>query len=305
MTHPNRTANRDLSDYLDLALRLANLFPALLDFETGEIGPDLVGRSRRKPAGGHAAASGGLGGRDPSEDRPARDASWAGCLAGRVPLHQAEYRVRRHDGLWVWIKVVGKVVERDSGGQPLRLALAVRNIDDLRQAEQQLVESERRYRELYEEAPNAYVAIGGDRRLLSVNHRATQLLGVPASELVGRPVLAHFAETPAGRPRAEESLRAGFAGRETSGRELEMCRRYGGALWVSVWMRPLRGDDGRIAVVHSIWVDITARVAAAAERARLQQQNLYLQEEIKSVHNFEEIVGRSPELLAVLDKVSR
>ncbi len=44
---------------------------------------------------------------------------------------------------------------------------------------------------------------------------------------------------------------------------------------------------------------------AEAERARLQQQNLYLQEEIKSVHNFEEIVGRSPALLAVLDKVSR
>ena len=42
MTHPDRTANRDLSDYLDLALRLANLFPALLDFETGEIGPDLA-----------------------------------------------------------------------------------------------------------------------------------------------------------------------------------------------------------------------------------------------------------------------
>jgi PAS domain S-box-containing protein len=132
--------------------------------------------------------------------------------------------------------------------------------------EQQLVESERRYRELYEEAPNAYVAIGGDRRLLRVNHRATQLLGVPASELVGRPVLALFAETPAGRPRAEETLRAGFAGREISGRELEMCRRYGGALWVSVWMRPLRGADGRIAAVHSIWVDITDRVAAAAPR---------------------------------------
>ena len=84
-----------------------------------------------------------------------------------------------------------------------------------------------------------------------------------------------------------------------------MCRRSGGALWVSVWMRPLRGVDGRIAAVHSIWVDITDRVAAEAERARLQQQNLYLQEEIKSDHNFEEIVGRSPALLAVLDKVSR
>ncbi len=68
-------------------------------------------------------------------------------------------------------------------------------------------------------------------------------------------------------------------------------------------MRPLRGPDGRISAVHSIWVDITDRVLAEAERARLQEQNLYLQEEIKSVHNFEEIVGRSAALLAVLDKV--
>ncbi len=56
---------------------------------------------------------------------------------------------------------------------------------------------------------------------------------------------------------------------------------------------------------HSIWVDITDRVLAEAERARLQQQNLYLQEEIKAVHNFEEIIGQSPALMAVLDKVRR
>src|SRR3954471_3058899 len=214
MTHSDSGANRDLSGYLNLALRLANLFPAVLDFETGEIGPGLWDEVVGNPPGTTPPRLEAWVAAIHVDDRPARDASWADCLAGRAPLHQAEYRVRRHDGLWVWIRVVGKVVERDSGGRPLRLALAVRNIDDLRQAEQQLVESERRYRELYEEAPNAYVAIGGDGRLLSVNHRATQLLGVPASELVGRPVLALFAETPAGRPLADEALRAGFAGRE-------------------------------------------------------------------------------------------
>ena len=115
------------------------------------------------------------------------------------------------------------------------------------------------------------MAVGADRRLLTVNHRATQLLGESASDLVGRPVLELFAETPAGRARAEEALRAGFAGEEVSGRELEMRRRDGQALWVSVWMRPLRGPDGRISAVHSIWVDITDRVLAEAERARLQR----------------------------------
>ena len=38
--------------------------------------------------------------------------------------------------------------------------------------------------------------------------------------------------------------------------------------------------------------------------ARLTAQNVYLQEEIKSVHNFEEIVGQSPALLAVIEKVN-
>src|SRR5207237_5067575 len=41
------------------------------------------------------------------------------------------------------------------------------------------------------------------------------------------------------------------------------------------------------------------------ERARLAAQNVYLREEIQSVHNFEEIIGQSPALLDVLEKVSR
>jgi transcriptional regulator with GAF, ATPase, and Fis domain len=52
-------------------------------------------------------------------------------------------------------------------------------------------------------------------------------------------------------------------------------------------------------------VDITERVLMEQEKARLQQQNLYLQEEIKSVHNFEEIIGQSPPLLTVLENVRR
>ena len=84
-----------------------------------------------------------------------------------------------------------------------------------------------------------------------------------------------------------------------------MRRRDGSPLWISFWTRPMHGGSGTVRAAHSIWIDITDRVIAEAERARLQQQNLYLQEELKSVHNFEEIVGRSPALLSVLEKVSR
>src|SRR3954469_14353905 len=121
-THSDSRANRDLSDYLDLAVRLANLFPAVLDFETGEIGPDLWDEVVGNPPGTTPPRLEAWEAAIHPDDRSARDASWADCLracadrSAGAPLHQAEYRVRRHDGRWVWIKVVGKVVEWDAGG---------------------------------------------------------------------------------------------------------------------------------------------------------------------------------------------
>jgi formate hydrogenlyase transcriptional activator len=43
----------------------------------------------------------------------------------------------------------------------------------------------------------------------------------------------------------------------------------------------------------------------AALKARLEKENIYLREEIRSEHNFEEIVGNSPALLAVLRAVEQ
>ena len=137
MLDSDRTPNRAISDHLDLALRLANVFPAVVDLETGEIvGPSLWDEVVGNPPGTTPPRLSAWEAVINPGDRPARDASWDDCLAGRAPLYQAEYQVRRHDGRWVWIKVVGKVVERDAAGRPLRLAVAIRNIDDLRQAEQ-------------------------------------------------------------------------------------------------------------------------------------------------------------------------
>jgi formate hydrogenlyase transcriptional activator len=62
--------------------------------------------------------------------------------------------------------------------------------------------------------------------------------------------------------------------------------------------------------------EVAAQVALAIEnmesyeeiatlKARLEKENVYLQEEIRTEHNFEEIVGNSPALLAVLRKLEQ
>ncbi len=172
-------------------------------------------------------------------------------------------------------------------------------------AEQRLRDSEARYRDLFENAPSAYFIVGTDARVVSVNRRVTELLGYTADELVGAPFHAFLPDTPAGKARGLEVYRKHLAGEAVSGWEIEARRKDGRPLWVKIWMEPGHDAEGNIQASRTFFVDVTDRVLADADRARLRQQNLYLQEEIKSVHNFEQIVGRSPVLMEVLGHVGR
>ncbi len=201
--------------------------------------------------------------------------------------------------------------ERVMPSEPRRLftfrifaARAAAELERLR-AVKRLRDSEQRYRDMYEDAPIAYLSTGTNGRLLAANRRAAEWLGYSNVELIGKHISDLLADTPAGKPRGLECFRKFLAGEEVLGEEVEMRRSDGGPLWISLWVKPVRDAAGQVRASRSMWVNITDRVLADAERARLHQQNLYLQEEIKAAHNFEEIIGASPSLTAVLDKVVR
>jgi PAS domain S-box-containing protein len=172
-------------------------------------------------------------------------------------------------------------------------------------AEQQLRTSEARFRDLFENAPNAYLVVGTNGRIVRANRRLAELLGFPVEELVGAVIHSFMPDTPAGKKRSMEIYCKHLAGEHVSGWELELRRKDGRPLWVNVWMEPGRAEDGTIQASRSFFVDITDRVLAERERARLHEQNLYLQEEIKAEHDFEQIIGQSGALMEVLAKVGR
>jgi formate hydrogenlyase transcriptional activator len=201
--------------------------------------------------------------------------------------------------------------ERPMPAEPRRLFLfrifaarATAELERMR-TENRLQDSEARYRDLFENAPNAYLVVGTDGRIQVANRRLAELLGFPVEELVGAIIHSFMPDTPAGKMRSMEIYRKHMAGEAVSGWELELRRKDGRPLWVNVWMEPGRGEDGTVQASRAFFVDITDRVLAERERAHLQQQNLYLQEEIKGVHNFEQIVGRSAALMDVLGQVER
>ena len=259
MTHSDSRANRDLSDYLNLALRLANLFPAVLDFETGEIGPDLWDEVVGNPPGTTPPRLEAWEAAIHPDDRPARDASWADCVAGRVPLHQAEYRVRRHDGHWVWIKVVGKIVERDSGGRPLRLALAVRNIDDLRQAEQQLRERERQLESLMGHLPGlAYRALADEHwTALFASKGVEDLTGYPADEFTSRRLNYADIMLPEDRPATREAVFTALRERRMYEAEHRIRHKDGSVRWIWARGHGVFAPEGSLRFIEGFNQDIT------------------------------------------------
>jgi PAS domain S-box-containing protein len=172
-------------------------------------------------------------------------------------------------------------------------------------AEQRVQESEARYRDLYENAPNPYWLVSIDGRVVSANRPFAELTGYAVEELVGVPSHTLAPDTPAGKPRVREVRARHLAGEAVSGWDLELRRKDGGPLWIKLWMQPVRGADGSLQAARCFCVDVTAQVLAEQERARLEQQNRYLQEEIKAAHDFEQIVGGSPALVEMLADVSR
>ncbi len=109
-------------------------------------------------------------------------------------------------------------------------------------------------------------------------------------------------DTPDAQRRIKEAFASIGKGTDTSGVELELRRKDNGKpIWIQWWSKP--DPSGKYS--RSMFLDITERVLMEQEQAKLHEQNLYLQEEIKSTHNFDEIVGRSSALQALLDQVQR
>ena len=166
--------------------------------------------------------------------------------------------------------------------------------------ERGLIESEERFRDLFEEAPIAYVHEDLDSRFVRANRAAVRILGLDSDEVVGTVGLSLVADTPENKRTIQQAFAAVGRGTDTGGIVLELRRKDNGQpVWVQWWSKP--EPNGKY--TRTMFVDITERVLMEREQARLKAENLYLQEEIKADHNFEEIVGQSPVILKTLDNV--
>jgi PAS domain S-box-containing protein len=86
-------------------------------------------------------------------------------LAGKLDEYDVEFRESKNDGTWIWIHSLGKIIERDKDGRPLRMLGTRSNITEIKETEQALLasieEKKTLLKELYHRTKNNMQVIAG------------------------------------------------------------------------------------------------------------------------------------------------
>lgn len=150
-----------------------------------------------------------------------------------------------------------------------------------------------------------------------VNPAATEMLGWSAEELIGEPMhalLHHTRPDGSAFPRHECPIYAAFKDGEVHSVDDEFFwRKDGSSFPVEYTSTPIR-EHGELVGAVVVFRNLTElkqseenlrRALAEVEQLknRLEEENFYLQEEIRIEHNFEEIIGRSDAIRNVLQAV--
>lgn len=165
-----------------------------------------------------------------------------------------------------------------------------------------LKENEERLRDLFDEAPIAYVNEGLDSKFIRANKTALNTLGLSPEQVEGTYGKTFIPDSAEAQHRLKEAFDSIGKGIDTKGVVLELRRKDNGKpLWIRWWSRP----DPTGTYTRTMFIDITEQVLMEQEKARLEAQNVYLQEEIKGSHNFDELIGSSTSLKTILKHVER
>ncbi|NLG48883.1 MAG: PAS domain S-box protein [Chloroflexi bacterium] len=163
------------------------------------------------------------------------------------------------------IEVLGKL---QTTGEELRQ----QNIELM--ATGQVVEAERRrYRELFELAPDGYLVTTPQGVIQEANRGVAELLGVGVSELTNTSLSDHVC--PEDRPAFSAWLRQ-LLERETTGDELpelRLCLKGGSTKWVSLSVVAARDAEGQVVGIHWMVHDVSKR--REAEHALQESEARY------------------------------
>ncbi len=179
---------------------------------------------------------------------------------GQAPLVRTEFASVDHDGTSHHILNVGRIVERDEEGAPLRFIGMHMDITEQKLAEGELKASMERFRVLFEQSSDAHL-IFGDEGIIDCNDAASRMLRYDSREdlLASHPAAFSPEVQPDGQRSEEKSMEMDAIARRDGYHRFEWThrRKDGEDFLVEVTLTPveLAGET----VLLAVWHDLTER----------------------------------------------
>ncbi len=145
------------------------------------------------------------------------------------------------------------------------------DVTELMKARQELEDSEQKYRDLFDNAPDMFASVDAETAAIrECNDTLLKALGYKRSEIIGQPVFTiyHQDSLEGGQRAFDKMVEKG----EVHDAELQLKRKDGSRIDVLLNVSAHRDEDGKVLYSRSVWRDISARKHMEDEKASLEER---------------------------------
>ena len=177
---------------------------------------------------------------------------------------------QKKDGTTFQVKIHGKMTQYK--GRNVRVTV-VHDIDQSKQMENRLRQSEKKYRDIFELSPEAIVLLDSKGIVLDMNAKIHDWLGYSLEKFIGK----YFLDVPflseEGKVKAEAKFTQRMTGKKVAPYEIGFYRKNGEKRVGRIVANPIKGEDGEILQILVMISDTTER-KQAEEELKSKTQNL-------------------------------
>ena len=209
------------------------------------------------------------------DDRDHTEKIWKKAVAEKS-FYETEYRIRRYDGVYRDYLARGTPLLDENGSVREWVGTCI-DITDRKQADEALINSEKKYRNIFENATEGIFQSTTEGRYISVNPEFARIGGYNSPDEmidtvtdIQKEMYVHQAD----RTRLLELINKQDI---ITNFEAEIRRRDNAIIWISMNVRTIRDEGGKVIFLEGSIVDITERkrIEQALRESEEQFRNLF------------------------------